>query len=86
MTHLTRANVPFEDDNLSALTVSMKWQTSVAEAVKLMLSYGSNKSLNFKCAKWFDQFFLKKKEKTSTRATKMNAKILHPKHETNTLS
>lgn len=60
MTHLTRANVPSDDDNMSALTVSMKWQTSVVEAVKLMLDYGSNKSLNIKCAKWLDQLFLKK--------------------------
>lgn len=60
MTHLTRANVPSDDDNMSALTVSMKWQTSVVEAVKLMLGYGSNKSLNNKCAKWLDQLFLKK--------------------------
>lgn len=57
----------------------------MAEAVKLMLGYGSNKSLNIKCAKWFDQLFLKKR-KTFTRATKINAKVLHPKHETNTLS
>lgn len=36
MTHLTRASAPSDDDNMSAVTVSMKWQTSVAEAVKLI--------------------------------------------------
>lgn len=30
MTHLTRANVPSDDDSVSALTVSMKRQTSVS--------------------------------------------------------
>lgn len=41
----------------------------MAEAVKLMLGYGSNKSLNIKCAKWFDLLFLKKKRKTKKNKT-----------------
>lgn len=49
----------------------------------MMLGCGSNKSLNIKCAKWFDRSFQKRKRKTLTRATNMNAKILHPYNETN---
>lgn len=53
MTHLTRANVPSHDDDMSVLAVLWAWRDRpVLEAVELMLGYGSNKSLNIKCAKW----------------------------------
>ncbi len=57
----------------------MKWQSSVAEAVKLMLGYGSNKSLNIKCAKWFDQKKTKKnKKKNIYKSYKNECKIIAP--------
>lgn len=52
------------------------------EAVKLMpRPMVQNKSLNIKCAKT-DLIRKIKGENTLTRATKMNAKVSHPKHET----